>query len=105
MDDSKKLLHTYLLYNCFFSMQYRGGSFSLIWRAGVDSEIRVGSGMPMVPKLLIFSRGVDFSSSRRHKSMLTLFQVGSGYTHCVDANLGIDSEIGVNAESRRRNSK
>ena len=40
--------------------------------------------------------------------MLTLFQVGSGHTRChpgVDANLGIDSEIEVDAENRRQNSK
>ena len=32
--------------------------------SGVDSKNRVGSGSPMVPKSLIFSCGVGFSSSR-----------------------------------------
>ena len=43
----------------------RGGIFSRICRAGIDSENRVGSGSAIFPKSLIFSRGVGFSSSRR----------------------------------------
>ena len=82
MQNSSRLLSLLFLRLCCMCCVYRGRIFSRIWRAGVDSENRVGSGLPMVPKLLIFSPGVDFSSSRRHKPMLTLFRVSSGYTHC-----------------------
>ena len=51
------------VYIDIFTMDTWGGIFSHIWRAGIDSENRVGSGSAMFPKSLIFSRGDGFLSS------------------------------------------
>ena len=68
---------------------------------GIDSENRVGIGLgiglPMLHKMLIFKRGINFSSIRRATQFPTLFLEEEGrYTLFLKESIptGIDSEIG-----------